>query len=237
MQRRRPGRSGIHATFLVAAAAFVHQPGSVHGQEPIPPPDSTIARDTVVSVVRLPAQDTAAQDTTARDTVQQPRPGAAFLRSVILPGWGQSMYGAYFRGGVYYGGWAGSWFMNIKNAARLEEARELRGKRRLQVLDSLEVAAQTDSLLAVILADPTRAAELGEIIAQDSIMDEMRKLVNSRKQQRQDWITLTIFWTLAAGVDAFVTAHLSDFPATIGLEPEPGGATLRLEVPFPRRRP
>lgn len=235
-----PGRAGRRAALALAVAGLVLGPAHGAAQEPIPPPDTTVQDtapapappDSARSVVRRPVQDSA-----TADSVPPPRPGNAFLRSVLLPGWGQATYDAYFRGGVYYAGWAGAWFMNIKNAAKLGEARELRAVRQRQVVDSLQVVAATDTMIAAILADTARAAELAEIIAADSAVNELRKLVDSRKQQRQDWIALTIFWTLASGIDAFVTAHLSDFPATVGITPEPGGgASLRVEVPFPRRR-
>jgi hypothetical protein len=63
------------------------------------------------------------------------------------------------------------------------------------------------------------------------------KLIESRKEQRQDWIAYTIFFTLASGVDAFVAAHLADFPATITTRPAPaGGMHIQVGVPFPRRQ-
>jgi len=214
------------------------------GQEPEPP--DTLAgarRDSLAtapldsigllpSVLRVPVRDTA-----VADSVPPPRPGWAFAQSVLLPGWGQARYDSHFRGAVYFAGWAGSWFMNIKNFAKLDEAREMRAMRRSSVLDSLAAVAETDTMIAALLTDATRAEELNALILEDSIADDLRKLVNAREQQREDWIAWTIFWTLASGIDAFVTAHLADFPDVIQVEAVPGGgAALRLEVPLPGRR-
>ena len=64
-----------------------------------------------------------------------------------------------------------------------------------------------------------------------------RSLVTSRKRHMQDWITYTIFFTLASGVDAFVAAHLADFPVQIGTQPQTNGSVdVRLSVPLPSRR-
>jgi hypothetical protein len=53
----------------------------------------------------------------------------------------------------------------------------------------------------------------------------------------QDWIAYTLFFTLASGVDAFVAAHLADFPADIETGRRPDGATeLRISIPLPSRR-
>jgi len=203
-------------------------------QEPThPPADTTPAADTARAMPDtfprvLPIPE-------APDSVPGPGPAGAMLRSVILPGWGQAVYGAYFRGAVYYAGWAGAWFMDLKNYAKLGEIRQMRTIRTGLVMDSLQAVAATDTALARQLADP---AQRDQLIGQDSVANNMRLVENSRKQQRQDWIALTLFWTLASGVDALVTAHLADFPAIITAVPgSRGGVAVRIDVPLGRRRP
>jgi len=53
--------------------------------------------------------------------------------------------------------------------------------------------------------------------------------VASREDQQEDWAALGIFLLFFAGADAFVSAHLADFPTpiTIDAAPLPGG---RVEV-------
>lgn len=71
-------------------------------------------------------------DSAARDTVPDEEirirgvtPGGAFLRSVVLPGWGQSSIGASGRGGIYFAAEAGSLWMVYKSGRKLREAEEM----------------------------------------------------------------------------------------------------------------
>lgn len=188
----------------------------------------TTARRPLASVAGAPAPDT----TVLR---RFPSPGGAFLRSVLVPGWGQAAYGAHFRGGIYFGLEAGSWFMLLKTMAKLGEARDI---------ESWRVGAARESIIAEIIADPELSARYHEApatfeeainiaIDEDPAVVDIRDLVSARKEQREDWIVLTLFWMLASGVDAFVNAHLSDFPARINAESRPDGAVdfgVRLPV-------
>lgn len=62
-------------------------------------------------------------------------------------------------------------------------------------------------------------------------------LAETRSQQVEDWITLSIFWALFAGADAYVSAQLADFAGHVGVAPERGGG-MRFQVQLdagPRR--
>jgi hypothetical protein len=168
--------------------------------------------------------------------VEQPTPispGGAFLRSVLLPGWGQAHFDAYVRGGIYFSGWVGNSFMNFKNQVRLREARNRLDLRTMQVRETLIAgAADPDSMRAVL--DTTQALALA--VRDDAIGSHLHDLVRSREQQREDWIAWSLFWLLASGIDAFVTAHLADFPAAIDMEPHVDGSlSIGVHVPWPRR--
>ncbi|HLU25938.1 MAG TPA: DUF5683 domain-containing protein [Longimicrobiales bacterium] len=173
----------------------------------------------------------AAADSVPADTarVRPPSPGGAFVRSLIVPGWGQAASGAYFRGGVYFAAQTGSWFMLVKTMARLGEARAVEKRRVEEVRRALLAAAAQDTLLMKRYAIPD---SLAVDIDRDERVSKARGLVNARTQQREDWIAWTIFWTLASGVDALVSAHLADFPADVSAEPRPsGGASLKVSIP------
>ena len=59
------------------------------------------------------------------------------------------------------------------------------------------------------------------------------KYVSSHKQELQDWIVLLAFNHLMSGAEAFVSAHLWDFPATLKLQTMPDGRTgVGVTVPF-----
>lgn len=190
----------------------------------------------VDSVVITPAVPVVAAPVDGDLALREPlSPRSAFIRSMILPGWGQAEFGSYVRGGVFFAGWAGNWFMNFKNVVRLNEARNRFDLRAGELRDSLvTTSSNPDSMRTVVeitdLLDTTVRA--------DSAGNDLRKLVRGREQQREDWIAFTIFWILASGVDGYVTAHLADFPATIDVDTAmDGGVSLRLEVPLGRRRP
>ena len=54
--------------------------------------------------------------------------------------------------------------------------------------------------------------------------------VASKRQQVQDWTVLWIFNHLFAGAEAFVSAHLQDFPKGLKLEARPG--RMQMSVPL-----
>ncbi|MFL5382262.1 MAG: DUF5683 domain-containing protein [Longimicrobiaceae bacterium] len=140
----------------------------------------------------------------AADTVGLPRyhitPRKAFLRSLVLPGWGQSSIGAPGRGAVYFALESGSLWMVYKSNQKLQEAREL------------ERVRHADGTL-----DPERTLPL----------------VRARRNEREDWITLSVFWYFFSGADAYVAAHLRGFDTHVDVQPGPqGGTELRVNVPL-----
>jgi hypothetical protein len=183
-----------------------------------PPPDSLGARF-----------DSIAADTT--DDRLSPR--TAMIRSWLVPGWGQSSAGAYFRGGVFFAAQSGSWYMLLKTFARLGEARAIERERIRWVSDSLQVLmAEDPDGVGERLQDPVR---FQAAVDSSQRVIGARNLVESRQQQQQDWITGTLFLTLLSGVDAFVAAHLADAPITLESTPLPrGGVSIRFSIPFGR---
>lgn len=133
----------------------------------------------------------------------RPSPTGAMIRSFVLPGWGQASYDRYVRGGVYFTGHMGNTFMVLKTLARLGEAEDMAARRAAVTRDSLVAAGvPADSIDTRIDAHPE--------------VRRIRGLVDAREEQREDWVALGLFWVLMSGVDAFVTAQLADFPASIG---------------------
>jgi len=175
------------------------------------------------------AADSVAPDSAASDAPPAITPRGALIRSMLVPGWGQAYTGSYLRGGVYFAAQMGSWYMLVKTMARLGEARSIERQRVANVRRELLIQAQSDTALQRRYADP---AQLEADIAEDERVQHVRKLIDARKEQREDWIAQVIFWTFASAVDAFVGAHLADFPTGIAAEPrEGGGIELRLSVP------
>jgi hypothetical protein len=163
-------------------------------------------------------------------------PRGAMIRSWLVPGWGQAAAGSYVRGGVWFTVQGTSWYMLLKTLGKLSQARGIEDRM---------VAIATDSLNDLIATDTMKARELADSLAFEAAIAEhegvnrIRGLVNAREQQRQDWITYTIFFTLISGVDAYVNAHLRDFPVDITTSRRRDGSVeFRLDLPLgsPRAR-
>lgn len=111
-------------------------------------------------------------------------PTGAFLRSLVLPGWGQARLNRNVTGGLFVAFEAVAAAMVWKSQWQLEFAR-------------------------------TR-----------------NKFVEEHRQEREDWITLLVFNHLFSAAEAYVAAHLHDFPAALELDRLPGGGSgVRVSVP------
>ena len=168
-----------------------------------------------------------AQDTTAvaDTTLRNFPPGKALMRSMLLPGWGQFSVGAVKRGAFFVLAQGSSYYMLAKTHSRLNDAKDKETAQRQFARDSILGMQNPDTVNL-----EARIDSVDSVVARHS-------LVVSRERQMQDWITYTIFFTLASGVDAFVAAHLADFPVEVGTEPQMNGRTdIKFTVPLPQRR-
>ncbi|CAN5701535.1 hypothetical protein BH23GEM10_BH23GEM10_09220 [soil metagenome] len=170
------------------------------------------------------------------DTIpdEAPVPAAAFVRALAIPGWGHAYIDEPGRGAVFFALQGTSWYMLLKTMSRLGDARSVEDRLTGLGRDSLDAAIAADTAIARRLSDPA-AYET----ALDSYhgLQRARGLVGAREQQQQDWIVYTLVFTMAAAVDAYVTAHLKDFPAEFSAAPtRNGGAVLGMRVPVGRRR-
>jgi len=55
--------------------------------------------------------------------------------------------------------------------------------------------------------------------------------IDNKRQEREDWITLVVFNHLFAALDAFVGAHLYDFPEDVKLRAAPSGFGAVVSIP------
>jgi hypothetical protein len=53
-----------------------------------------------------------------------------------------------------------------------------------------------------------------------------------KRQEHEDWLVLLAFNHLFAGLEAFVSAHLADFPGDLRLQAVPGGVGAALSIPI-----
>lgn len=140
-------------------------------------------------VHRLSAQDTAIaarRDSVPRDTSHLMHPGAAFWRSLVLPGWGQSATGRHTVGALFVT-WEG-------------------------VTAMMTLKAQQEADYMKQTGSPN---------------------LHAKRQEVQDWLVLWVFNHLFAGAEAYVSAHLQDFPKDLKLHSVPGGVGVSLPLPRP----
>jgi len=55
---------------------------------------------------------------------------------------------------------------------------------------------------------------------------------DDKRQEHEDWVVLLGFNHVLAGLEAYISAHLADFPGDLHLEAVPGGAGAAVSVPL-----
>ena len=178
---------------LAALSLIVALRGPLHAQQP----DTLIvAPDSV-----LPAG--VSED---GGTDQGVTPRGALLRGMVLPGWGHASIGANTRGGFYVAVEASTAWMLFKTVSRLRAAKRVRNLRESELRTELAAAGLTDPATVV------------ELLDSDPDVGGARALVGARRSQLEDWLALGIFLAFLSGVDAFVSAHLQNFPEPVAVE-------------------
>lgn len=153
-------------------------------------------------------------------------PGGAFVRSLVLPGWGHAATGSHFRGGFYMAAQSGAIWMLSKSMAAHQEARRFRNE---------EIRAVTDQLRASGIVQPDTLRILAEA---DPRVEEWDELVDARSEQVEDWAAAGIFILLLSATDAFVSGHLMDRPEPLTIQVGPvvrGRWEISVGVPWGSR--
>ena len=182
-------------------------------------PTSTRAQD--------PVADPPAREAVAPDSASAPRrhsAGGAFLRSVLIPGWGQAKVGSPDRGGFYFAVESMSLWMILKTSKTLGSARDIVALRRAE--------AEARVIGEGTVVDPV---EIANFVDEDEAVQDAEVLVELRSQQKEDWVAFGLFFLLLGGADAFVAAHLADFPVPLeaAIRPLPNtGVELAFSLPF-----
>lgn len=187
---------------------------SLHAQQPRP--DSARRESARPDSARgaAPRRDTT---TTAVDTVgPSPElrpplsPRRAFLYSLILPGYAQSVLGRNRAGALEMAFEAVALTMIRISAADVREARRM-------VADSIPVSFVDDAGVPRIRYQRTPFPE---------------SLIRARRAHLEDWIAVLIGNHLFSAADAFVAANLWDLPAEVSVRASPGSAGVALSVPW-----
>jgi hypothetical protein len=54
---------------------------------------------------------------------------------------------------------------------------------------------------------------------------------DGKRQEHEDWLVLLAFNHLFAGLEAYVSAHLADFPGDLRFQAVPGGFGASVSIP------
>jgi hypothetical protein len=134
----------------------------------------------------------------------------AFLGSLVLPGYSQSMLGRHRSGAIFLAFEAASIFMIRETTLGIREARR-------NAADSVVVS----------YVDGTGAA-----VSRKERTTFPSGLVTVRREQREDWIAVLVATHLFAGLDALVASQLWDLPAEVSVSGTPRSAGLKFKLSF-----
>ena len=151
-------------------------------------------------------------------------PGGAFLRAVLVPGWGHVSIGANARAGVYFAIESAVAYGIIRTRRRISEVAS-----RMNFRETL----LHEELVTQGITDPN---QIESALKSDATLADLKSLGESRSDQQEDLVAFGLFLLFLSGADAFVSAHLKDFPDPIAIE---GGPTNdgRLEIGLRLRLP
>jgi hypothetical protein len=148
-------------------------------------------------------------DTSSRPVPVPPlSPRRAFLYSLLLPGYSQSVLGRPTASAIFALSESIAIAMLRESKADLDEARRLR----------------TDSLI-VIGVDAS-----GQPITRSSFYSD--GLISIRRSHVEDWVAFLVANHLFAAADAYVAAHLWDLPSQVSVRAGPSGAVVAARLPW-----
>ena len=187
---------------------------------PAQQPDTLPAQPPDTLVVVTETEPRTEPDVQLPELDEPTTPGGAFLRAVLLPGWGHASIGSYRRGAFHFAAEATTGLLLARTLWRLDRAKDAQRLEEMRFAAALPLGLSQDSVAVLLDRDQT--------------VDDARELVDARRQQVEDWIALGAFLVFLSGADAFVSAHLRDFPEPLGAEaqlvPGPTGLTAQLGI-------
>jgi hypothetical protein len=157
-----------------------------------------------------------------RDTTPRPpmSPRRAFLTSLILPGYAQTVFGRDRAAMLFTVIEIGSIGMARKSALDLAEAKAL-------PRDSVVATYQIDPATGMAVIDPGTGLPIPETWVRSRFTDDR---IKARRTHYEDWVAVIVFNHLFAGADAYVAANLWDFRTNIGVVASPRSAVIYASV-------
>lgn len=171
-------------------------------------PNAALAQQRDSGRVGITTPTTQSQQAQRPDTTPHPpmTPRRAFLTSLLLPGYAQTVFGRDRAAMLFTIIEVGSIGMARKSALDLAEARAL-------AHDSVVATYKIDPNTGLAIKDPKTGLPVPDTwIASRYTPDRIK----ARRTHYEDWIAAIIFNHLFSGADAYVAANLWDFNANIG---------------------
>jgi hypothetical protein len=147
-------------------------------------------------------------------------PRRAFLASLILPGYAQTVFGRGKAAMLFSIVEIGAIGMARKAAIDLAEAKGL-------PRDSVVATYQIDPATGLAIIDPKTGLPLPETWIASRFTDDR---IKARRTHYEDWIAAIVFNHLIAAADAYVAANLWDFRTNIGVVATPRSGTIYASV-------
>ena len=202
-------QSNTSLLFMLAVIVMAGAAEQIEAQQVTLGDENIVADSTVSSLLPIAASVT---------------PGGAFLRAVLVPGWGHVSIGANARAGVYFAIESAVAYGIIRTRRRISEVAS-----RMNFRETL----LHEELVTQGITDPN---QIESALESDDTLTDLKSLGESRSDQQEDLVAFGLFLLFLSGADAFVSAHLKDFPDPIAIE---GGPTNdgRLEIGLKLRLP
>ena len=172
----------------------------------------------------VPAQGSTRAQQPVADSARRPpmSPRRAFLTSLALPGYAQTVFGRSRAAMLFAVVEIGSIGMARKAAQSLGEAKALA---RDSVVDTYRIDPTTGRVeLDPVTGQPIPATYTASRFTRDRI--------RARRTHYEDWIAAIIFNHLIAGADAYVAANLWDFSTNVNVAASPGSTAIIATVRF-----
>jgi hypothetical protein len=171
----------------------------------------------------IAAPKTAPQPAVADTTKKPPMtPRRAFLTSLLIPGYAQTVFGRDKAAMLFAVVEIGSIGMARKSAQDLAEAKGL-------AHDSVVATYKIDPTTGLAEIDPRTGLAIPDTYIASRFTSDR---IKARRTHYEDWIAAIIFNHLFSGADAYVAANLWDFQTSIGAVASARGATLMATVRF-----
>jgi hypothetical protein len=133
-------------------------------------------------------------------------PRRAFLTSLVLPGYAQTVFGRDRAAMLFTVIEIGSLAMARKAAQDLAEAKGL-------ARDSVVATYQLDPITGLAVIDPATGQPTPDTWITSRYTPDR---IKARRTHYEDWIAAIVFNHLFSGADAYVAANLWDFNANVG---------------------